>query len=90
MSGSGTEVDSDNKGDTIQVIIGLKCKNSSVTACAKTKICQKRVNRKQSFRHKLGALHSMTAVRRIVVKSKTGQLQALSWQLGISLGHNIV
>ena len=37
MSGSGTEVDSDNKGDTIQVIIGLKCKNSSVTACAKTK-----------------------------------------------------
>ena len=50
----------------------------------------KTVNRKQSFRHKLGALHSMTAVRRIVVKSKTGQLQALSWQLGISLGHNIV
>ena len=46
---------------------------------------QKRVNRKQSFRHKLGALHSMTAIRRIVVKSKTGQLQALSWQLGISL-----
>ena len=42
MSGSGTEVDSDNKGDTIQVIIGLKCKNSSVTACAKSKICQKR------------------------------------------------
>ena len=85
MSGSGTEVDSDNKGDRIQVIIGLKCKNSSVTACAKTKICQRRVSRKLSVRHKLGALHSMTAIRRIVVKSKTGRIKALSRKLGISL-----
>ena len=43
----------------------------------KNKNMSKTVNRKQSVRHKLGALHSMTAVRRIVVKSKNGSDESI-------------